>query len=103
MAIQLTDEQLAEALRLPQGYADIGSPTHEILRRLRMVGSGYVNRYASNAPEEVQIEAVIRLAAYLYDQPTVGGASEYSSAWRNSGAYALCSPWIERGLEDAQT
>ena len=87
-------DALAAALR-----GDRDAETNSILSRLQGVGAALVERHGGDGvPEAVQDEAVIRVAAYLYDQPQAGSAGRYAAAWRNSGAAALVSPWKERRL-----
>ena len=77
--------------------------------RLIAVASSLVNRYAPDAPQEVQNEAAIRVVGYLKDTPKSavlsidGGGRGFSSgttypsgvrsALRHSGAMAILSPW----------
>ena len=48
------------------------------------------------APLTVQNEAIVRLAAYLYDQPTSSAGDRYGAAWRNSGAESLTTRFVQR-------
>lgn len=84
----LTVDQLRTAVRAGPSSADT-----EILTRLLGVGQALVQVTASNAPETVRDEAVIRVAAYLYDQPNAGSRSNFATAMRSSGAMALLMPW----------
>ena len=98
MAVTLTDVELAGVLTENQALAD----------RLHGVAVALVERYAPEAPEAVQNEAVIRTAGWLAEQPPAGVRSEtigdeayeYApamvSALRHSGAMALLSPWRVR-------
>ncbi|MDE0030623.1 MAG: hypothetical protein OXU42_14615 [Deltaproteobacteria bacterium] len=90
----LTTETVAAALRLD---APLSTELETQLTRLMAVGSALVDLYASEAPEAVRTEAVIRVVAYLFDQPESPHGTRYSAAWRNSGAAALVGPWIVRG------
>ena len=84
-------DTLAVALRV-----DRDAETDSILERL---GVALVERHGGDGvPEAIREEAVIRVAGYLFDQPQAAGAGRYASAWRNSGAAALVSPWKERRL-----
>ena len=68
-------------------------------------GAELVQRYAPDAPDAIKDEALIRISGYLKSQPkapqqsvTVGPmTASYTtsalSAARNSGAYALLSPY----------
>ena len=63
-----------------------------------------VLQHAPNAPDVVHNEAVTRLAAYLYDQPTLAGGAAYGNAMRNSGASRILLPYRIHALglsEDA--
>lgn len=95
----LTVETLATALRLD---TPLETEQGTILTRLMGVGQAIVGLYGSGAPEGVQDEAVIRIAAYLYDMPEVPTGSRYAMAWRNSGASSLLGPWIVRGASIIQ-
>lgn len=85
---------LGTALRADYLDTDIAG----ILGRLGAVADALVTLYAPDAPDGIRQEAAIRVAGYLYDQPNAGEAGRYSSAWRNSGAAALVSPWVSRRL-----
>ena len=100
MAVTLTATALAEALGVNQTLAD----------RLRPVAVALVERYAPNAPAEIQNEGVIRCAGWLAEQPNAAIRSERQgdietdfnpsalSALRHSGAMALLSSWkVRRG------
>lgn len=87
----LTVAQLRTAVR-----AGDSTEETEILTRLLAVGNEVVGRYAAGAPDTVKEEAVIRFAAYLFDQPNVSRGAGYSNALRHSGAQALLSEWRER-------
>ena len=48
-------------------------------------------------------EAIVRMAAYLYDSPTAASGDRYAAAWRNSGAESLVSRWvIRRAIVDGE-
>lgn len=94
----LTVPQLAAAMRLGgDGSEALEEPLNGIVTRLLAVGNAWTAKKADEAPEDVKDEAVIRMAAYLYDQPHAGMRMSFAAAWRNSGAAALVGPWIERG------
>ena len=88
----VTVEDLAVALRLSTDGTDLDAAQSALLTRLLGVGTAHVTLLASGAPEDVQDEAVVRLAAYLYDQP-LGRRDAFANAWVNSGAGALVSRW----------
>ena len=86
--------QLAAALRIGDGTIAPVEPQLSILNRLLGVGQAIVSLNAPLAPEAVADEAVIRVAAYLYDQPTAPQGDRYANAWRSSGAGALVARWV---------
>ncbi|MDE2652552.1 MAG: hypothetical protein OXI71_01940 [Gemmatimonadota bacterium] len=78
--------------------------------RLLRVASEIVTRYAPDAPDAIQDEAVIRVAGWLRDSPSAGilqrrvGEREYAlhrptltSALRSSGAMSLLRPYRSVG------
>ena len=89
----LTIESLATAMRLD---VPLEPETNALLTRLMGVGRAIVDLHAEQAPADVADEAIIRLAAYLYDQPETSPGTRYSMAWKNSGAASLLGPWIVR-------
>ena len=94
-------EELSAALRIGDGSTATPEPTLSILTRLLGVGQAFVELRAEGAPDPIKDEAVIRMAAYLYDQPTAGAEGRFSDAWRNSGAAALVARWVIQRLGDA--
>ena len=72
-------DELAAEMRLD---TPVEEPTAGILTRLMGVGSALVDLHGSEAPDAVQDEAVIRLCAYLYDQPESPSGTRYATAWR---------------------
>ena len=123
MAVSITPADLRAAL----GIAEIPAPADEdandrterealnarnaaVANRLRAVIVAEVQRYAAGAPADVQDEAALRMAGYLFaDEP---GAKVWrrfdldeavsleprapGSALRLSGAATLLSPWRVR-------
>ena len=94
MAVNLT--ALAAALRLGDGQNAPTEPLSGILARLLGVSEAFVELQAGFAPAAVQDEAIVRMAAYLYDAPTAASGDRYAAAWRNSGAQSLVSRWVIR-------
>ena len=92
MAVTLDVAALSAALRL-------GSSTEETAEATRLLGfaTETISRHLGNAyadtPEIIVNEGVIRLAAYLYDQPNAGRGVGYANALRNSGAAAILLPY----------
>ena len=68
MAITVID--LAAALRIGDGVAAVPEPQNGILTRLLGVADAYTDLLVPTAPDAIQEEAQIRLASYLYDQPS---------------------------------
>ena len=99
MSVEIGD--LAAALRITDGTMP-EEPIKGILRRLKTVAEAHANIEAPEAPDKVRDEACIRMAAYLYDQPSTGSGLGYANAWRNSGAAALVSRWVRRRLGDPE-
>lgn len=93
MAVTVTD--LGVALRIITG-GDPEEPQLSILTRLLGVAAATVEVTAPNAPEPVQDQAIIQFAGYLYDQPNAGIGTQYSAAFRNSGANSLLARWISK-------
>ena len=91
----LTVAELSAALRIT---ADSSSPPAEpqlgILHRQLVAARAEVTGYASEAPEEVQDEAAIRMIGYYYDRP------DASNPFILSGAKAMLSRW--HGLVSAR-
>ena len=81
------------------------SLTDDRAAALGMTASALVENYASNAPQAIKNEAVIRCAGYLRQSDYGGILKEsigpldreyvvnHSALFRNSGAAALLSPW----------
>ena len=88
MAVDLTVAALAAALRL-------GDSAEETAEATRLLGyaTTAVETYAPAAPANVQNEAVIRLAGYLFDMPMAARGAAYANAARNSGALRMLLPW----------
>ena len=87
MAVSLSVSQLAASMRL----GDSAEETAEATRLLQYASSSVIKQ-APGAPAVVQNEAVIRLAAYLFDMPNAGRGAGYADALRNSGAAAILLP-----------
>ena len=93
MAVTLTAEQLADAIRIE---TPLEEPDTSIVNRLLSVGTLLVQEFAPDAPDAVQDEAVVRISGYLYDQPQAARGMMFSNAIGNSGAYILLLPWKTR-------
>ena len=89
----ITTQNLFEALRLGTG-ADIPAALATILTRQLGVATALVEQYAPDAPDAVKDEAVVRIAAWLYDSPAVQSATR--APFVNSGAASLLSSYRAR-------
>ena len=102
MAVTITAPELVAAVKI-EGH-EAGAP------HLLAVGTALVERYAPDAPEALQNEAVIRVVGWLVGTNPASVVSEsvgsletsyavgQKSALRHSGAMALLSPWkVRRG------
>ena len=87
---------IAAALRIAADGASLDADNTAILTRLGGVGEALVELYASTAPSAIKSEAVIRVAAYLYDMPETPSGMRYAAAWQSSGAALLVQPWQSR-------
>ena len=102
MAVTITALQLAAALRIGDGSTALAEPQASVISRILATATAVVERYAPEAPSEVQNEAVVRLAGYLYDAPP-GASTRTASAMRDSGAMDLLSTYRiirARGIPD---
>ena len=91
----VTVDDLAVALRLSADGTGLSDAQTTILTRLLGVGESHVGLLIPTAPDAIQEECTVRLAAYLYDAP-VGRRDAYANAWVNSGAGALASRWHQQ-------
>lgn len=98
MAVTLTAAELAAAMR-------IGDTPEELAESTRLLGyaTEAVQHHAPDAPDVVQNEAVIRLAAYSYDRPFAGVGDRYANALRNSGAASALLPYREHRAGSTST
>ena len=104
MAITITAPELAAALRL----GDSDEEVREVIRLLAYASEA-VTQNAPETPENSSNEAVVRLAAYLFDQPTTSRGA-YANAMRNSGAARILFPYrihragsTEEAIQTAQS
>ena len=99
MAVTLTQAQLSAALRM-------GSTTEENAEATRLLAyaTEAVTKHAPEATDVAHNEAAIRLAGYLFDQPSAGRGMAFANALRNSGAGTILLPYriVRAGsVEDA--
>ena len=91
MAVTLTSAALAEALRVGDSTEETSMMNRHLAYATAAVSKHLADAY-DDAPEAVVNEAVIRLAAYLYDKPHVSGAGA-ADELLNSGAGAILLPY----------
>ena len=99
MAVTLLE--LAAELRLGDGVAAPEEPVLGILTRVKAAAETLVEKQAPSAPADIRDEAIIRVAGYLYDQPTAADGDRFAFAWRSSGAAGLVAPWTSKRAGDA--
>ena len=83
----LTVAELSAALRL----GDSAEETAEATRLLAFTTEA-VTKHAPDAPDVAHNEAAIRLAGYLFDQPTAGRGAGYADSLRTVAPWRSCSP-----------
>jgi len=89
MAVSLTLDQLATALRLNED-----SSLRSDVERLLVMATAIVERYAPLAPPTVQNQAVVAIVGYALDAPVTGGVRQVQPSYlRLSGAAALLAQW----------
>ena len=100
MALTITVEQLAVALRISVTGLPQPSPYRAILTRQLAVADEMITSYADGAPEATKNEAAIRICGYLLDSEPVNPSRNVSTpegVLRNSGAKGLLSRWRSIG------
>ena len=94
MAVTITAEVLAHALRItPTPTTTLSTEQAVTVARLVGAAGAMVENYASDAPEAVSNEAVVRLAGWMLDQPP---GRQHADALGLSGARSMISPWRSR-------
>ena len=88
MAVTIKRAELSDALRLGQSNVEMAAAT-----RLLDYATHAVTRHVLTCPDAVHNESVVRLCAYLYDQPNAGRGAVYANALRNSGAASILAPY----------
>ena len=106
MAVDITAETLAGIIG-----TDSDDDTRPVATRLLAVATARVDRYAPDAPTEMQNEAVVRFCGYLAgakSNPNASGSvsagsvsltessHSHAAAFRLCGAEGLLSPWRRR-------
>lgn len=101
MAIRLTDvpelscPELAQRIRISESLAALPEVEAQ-LKGHQNLARALVGQQAPNAPNEVQLEAVISIVGYLYDRPSAASGARFANVWRNSGASSMLRPWLKR-------
>ena len=98
MAVTLTVAQFIQDARIGATPEEL-----ELATRRLEYATAAVLKHAPDAPDIAHNEATTRLAAYLYDQPTLSGGAAFANAGRNSGAWTVLLPFRVHGLGYAET
>ena len=92
MAITLTTAQLASAMRVGESVAETEQITR-LLAYAEVAISQHLGSTYATVPVAAVNEAAIRIASYLYDQPTSSGGLAFANAMRFSGAARILLPY----------
>lgn len=85
----------AEEFRAAARFGDSEEEVAET-NRIHKYAVEAVENHAPGAPDASKSEAIVRLGAYLLDQPTATRGDMYASAGRNSGAWSILLPYRVR-------
>ena len=88
MAVTITAVELCYAMRLGSSAEELAEAT-----RLLAFSTTMVIKHVATAPDTIHNESVIRLASYVFDQPTAARGDGYGNAIRNSGAARMLLPY----------
>ena len=88
MAVTITATELSASIRLG-GSGEESAQATRLLAYATEAISRHLGTAYEDAPEAILNEAAIRLAGYLYDQPTAAGGASFANGLRNSGAAAM--------------
>ena len=88
MAVTIDVAGLIAALRLSDSPEELAEAT-----RILAYATEAVTKHVETAPNAVHNEAAVRLASYIYDQPTAARGDGYANAMRNSGAARMLLPY----------
>ena len=93
----VTVGDLAVDLRLATATdATLPAAQTVILTRLLATAETLVSERAGGAPESLRDQAVIAIAAFMYDKPSSPAGNRYSNAWASSGASEILSRYVTR-------
>ena len=102
MAITITVAQLASAMRVGETAAETEQVTRLLVYAEVAISQHLGSAYAT-APDAAVNEAAIRIASYLYDQPTASGGLAFGNAMRFSGAARILLPYrLHRAISTAE-
>ena len=88
MAVTIGATELSASIRLGGSGEETAQATRLLAYATEAI-SRHLGTAYEDAPEAILNEAAIRLAGYLYDQPTAAGGASFANALRNSGAAAM--------------
>ena len=92
MAITLTVAQLASAMRVGTTSTEVEQVTRLLVYAEVAISQHLGSTYATT-PDAAVNEAAIRIASYLYDQPTASSGLAFGNALRFSGAARMLLPY----------
>ena len=99
MAVTITALELAAALRIGDGTTALIEPQASILNRLLGAATAMIGEYVPDLDNpDVENEAVVRVAGYLYDSSPVGNR-RFADVLALSGAQGILAPFrVQRAL-----
>ena len=92
MAVTIAATELSASIRLGGSGEETAQATRLLAYATEAI-SRHLGTAYEDAPEAVVNEVVIRVAGYLYDQPTAAGGASFANALRNSGAASMLLPY----------
>ena len=92
MAVTISAAELAAAIRVGDSTAETAEVARLLEYSTEAIATFLVAAYPTTPAAAVN-EAVVRLAGFLYDQPTVSGRDQLANALRSSGAGAILLPY----------
>ena len=102
MPVNVTVTEVLAAIKAGDSTQETAAVT-----RLLAVATELVNKHCPGAPQAIQDQCAILFVGYVYDAPASSPyRSDFSTAWRNSGAANLCLPWrihSAKSVKDATT
>ena len=92
MAVTLSVADMLRELRIETTEADEAEFAALVTRHLA-TASAMVEVHAPDAPEAVQNQAAVQVAAYLFDRRTDADYTARANVFLNSGASAVLQRW----------